>query len=507
MTSGITAKTNEAAMLGESLQASALDSAIARSVEALLSLQHRDGYWVFELEADATIPAEYILLQHYLGTIDTDLEQRIARYLRAVQGPDGGWPLFFGGATDLNATVKAYFALKAVGDPLDAAHMQRARAAILARGGARNCNVFTRIMLALWGEVPWRAVPVMPVEIMLLPRWSLFHVDKVSYWSRTVLVPLLVLMAVRPRPRNPRGIRIAELFVEPPEAVRDWISPPTRSVVGYGFVALDWLLRAVQPIFPAAARRRAIGKAVGFVTERLNGEDGLGGIFPAMANALMMYDCLGYKPEHPYRVSAEAALRKLVVEEGERAYCQPCVSPVWDTALACHALMEVGDETLLPAVRDGLDWLRDKQVLDTAGDWAAVRPGLRPGGWAFQYGNPHYPDLDDTAAVALALDRFDSERYRHSIDRAAEWVIGMQSRNGGWGSFDADNTHYYLNHIPFADHGALLDPPTADVSARCLGFLAQLGKHPEDSAVTAGLPTSPAAISASNAQAVCEAVL
>jgi len=199
MTSGITAKTNEAAMLGESLQASALDSAIARSVEALLSLQHRDGYWVFELEADATIPAEYILLQHYLGTIDTDLEQRIARYLRAVQGPDGGWPLFFGGATDLNATVKAYFALKAVGDPLDAAHMQRARAAILARGGARNCNVFTRIMLALWGEVPWRAVPVMPVEIMLLPRWSLFHVDKVSYWSRTVLVPLLVLMAVRPK--------------------------------------------------------------------------------------------------------------------------------------------------------------------------------------------------------------------------------------------------------------------------------------------------------------------
>jgi squalene-hopene/tetraprenyl-beta-curcumene cyclase len=174
-------------------------------------------------------------------------------------------------------------------------------------------------------------------------------------------------------------------------------------------------------------------------------------------------------------------LRKLVVEEGERAYCQPCVSPVWDTALACHALMEVGDDALTPAIRDGLDWLRDRQVLDTVGDWASVRPGLRPGGWAFQYENPHYPDLDDTAAVALALDRFDGERYRPAIDRAAEWVIGMQSRNGGWGSFDADNTHYYLNHIPFADHGALLDPPTADVSARCLGFLAQLGndvKHP-----------------------------
>jgi squalene-hopene/tetraprenyl-beta-curcumene cyclase len=487
MTSGITVKENEAAMPGGPPEPSALDSAIAGSVESLLSLQHRDGHWVFELEADATIPAEYILLQHYLGTIEPELEQRIARYLRAIQGPDGGWPLFYGGATDLSATVKAYFALKAVGDLPDAPHMQRARAAIIARGGARNCNVFTRIMLALWGEVPWRAVPVMPVEIMLLPGWSPFHVGKVSYWSRTVLVPLLVLMALRPKPRNPRGVRVAELFVEPPEAVRDWISPPTGSLVGYGFVAVDWLLRASEPIFPAGSRRRAIDKAVAFVTERLNGEDGLGGIFPAMANALMMFDCLGYPPEHPSRVSATAALRKLVVEEGERAYCQPCVSPVWDTALACHALMEVGDDALVPAIRDGLDWLRDRQVLDTVGDWASVRPGLRPGGWAFQYDNPHYPDLDDTAAVALALDRFDGERYRPAIDRAAEWVIGMQSRNGGWGSFDADNTHYYLNHIPFADHGALLDPPTADVSARCLGFLAQLGNNAKHPAVAGAL--------------------
>ena len=485
MTSGITAKKSDAAVLGDEAYPAplGLDAAIERSVGSLLTLQHADGHWVFELEADATIPAEYILLQHYLGAIDEEsypaLEQSIARYLRDVQGADGGWPLFHGGASDISASVKAYFALKAAGDPVDAPHMARAREAILARGGARQSNVFTRIMLALWGEVPWRAVPVMPVEIMLLPGWFPFHIDKVSYWSRTVLVPLLVLMALRPTSRNPRGVSIGELFTEPPEQVRDWISPPTPSTIGHAFTLLDRLLRVAEPMFPADPRRRAIDRAVAFVSRRLNGDDGLGGIFPAMANALMMFDCLGYPPDHPNCALPAAALRKLLVADGERSYCQPCVSPVWDTALAAHALMEVGDATLTPALRRSLDWLESKQVLDTSGDWAVARPGLRPGGWAFQYANPHYPDLDDTAAVALALSRFDEERYRNAIDRAAEWVIGMQSRNGGWGSFDADNTHSYLNHIPFADHGALLDPPTADVSARCIGFLAQIGTSPD----------------------------
>src|ERR1044071_9542744 len=311
MTSGITVKENEAAIPGGAPEPSALDSAIAGSVESLLSLQHRDGHWVFELEADATIPAEYILLQQYLGTVEPELEQRIARYLRSIQGPDGGWPLFYGGATDLSATVKAYFALKAVGDSIDAPHMQRARTAILARGGARNCNVFTRIMLALWGEVPWRAVPVMPVEIMLLPGWFPFHLDKVSYWTRTVLVPLLVRMALPPTGLNTRGITICQLFTVPPHEVQDWISPPTPTAIGHAFTLLDRLVRLPHPMFPADARRRAIDRAVAFVTERLNGEDGLGGIFPAMANALMMYDCLGYRREHPYCVAAARALRKL----------------------------------------------------------------------------------------------------------------------------------------------------------------------------------------------------
>jgi squalene-hopene/tetraprenyl-beta-curcumene cyclase len=477
----------EAPTAGARVAMSGLGEAIARAVAALLARQQADGHWVFELEADATIPSEYILLQHYLDRVEPGLQQRIAEFLRAAQGADGGWPLFHGGALDVSSSVKAYFALKAAGDPVDAPHMARARAAILAHGGARRSNVFTRITLALFGEVPWRAVPVMPVEIMLLPDWSPFHIAKVSYWSRTVLVPLLVLMALRPRARNRLRITIRELFVEPPESVRDWIAGPTSSSLATAFGWLDRLLRAAEPFFPAGPRRRAIEKAVAFVTERLNGEDGLGGIYPAMANSLMMFDCLGYAPDHPDRATAASAIDKLLVRGGERSYCQPCLSPVWDTALASHALMETHDPRLEPAIGRALDWLAGKQVLEVVGDWAAARPGLRPGGWAFQYENPYYPDVDDTAAVALALDRFDQARYRLATDRAAEWLVGMQSRNGGWGSFDADNTHRYLDHIPFADHGALLDPPTADVSARCLGLLGQLGYAADHPAVVAAI--------------------
>ena len=470
----------------------ALTEAISRAIASLLASQHADGHWVFELEADVTIPAEYILLQHYLDRIDPELQRSIAQFIRAQQGEDGGWPLYWGGPLDISSSIKAYFALKAAGDPVEAPHMARARQAILARGGARRCNVFTRITLALFGEVPWRAVPVMPVEIMLLPGWSPFHIAKVSYWSRTVLVPLLVLMARRPRACNPRGVTIRELFVEPPEEVRNWIAGPTRSPLALAFAVLDRAMRAAEPFFPAGSRRRAIDKAVTFVTERLNGEDGLGGIFPAMANSLMMFECLGYSRDHPAWATAAAALDKLVVRAHERSYCQPCLSPVWDTALACHALMEAADPGLAhrpldPPIGRALQWLAGKQVLDVLGDWAMTRPDLRPGGWAFQYENPHYPDVDDTAAVALALDRFDRARYRPSTERAAEWILGMQSRNGGWGSFDADNTHDYLNHIPFADHGALLDPPTADVSARCLGLLCQLGYPANHPAVAAAI--------------------
>ncbi|HUA53834.1 MAG TPA: squalene--hopene cyclase [Candidatus Sulfotelmatobacter sp.] len=462
-----------------------LDAVVDRGARALLGLQRADGHWVFELEADVTIPAEYVLLQHYLGEPDAALEPRIAAYLRARQGEHGGWPLFHRGAFNISASVKAYLALKAIGDPPDAPHMARARDAIRAHGGAARCNVFTRILLALFGFVPWRAVPVMPAEIMNLPKWFPFHLDKISYWSRTVLVPLLVLMALKPRARNPRGVAIDELFIVPPARVRSWYSGD-HTAWSYVFRGLDAVLRVVEPHFPRRGRARAIERAVAFVTERLNGEDGLGAIYPAMANTVMMFDCLGYPEDHPDLLMAKRAIRKLLVLDPDRTYCQPCLSPVWDTALVCHALMDVGFEGVEPA-RRGAAWLARCQVRDVVGDWAVRRPNVRPGGWAFQYANPHYPDVDDTAVVVMALDRIDPVAHREAIQRAAEWVLGLQSKNGGWGSFDADNTYYYLNHIPFADHGALLDPPTADVTARCLGMLAQLGFDKDHPAIVAGL--------------------
>ena len=463
-----------------------LDFAIDQASAALNAKQKPDGHWVFELEADATIPAEYILLGHYMDEIDQPLHERMAKYLRRIQGEHGGWPLFHDGAFNLSASVKAYFALKAVGDTADLPHMQRARAAILAHGGAERCNVFTRIQLALFGQVPWRAVPVMPVEIMGLPRWFPFHLDKVSYWSRTVMVPLLVLMDKHPQARNPRDIQVQELFTRPPETIRQYIRGPYRSRWGHIFGTIDKLLRNVTPLFPKAHHSNCITRAVEFVTERLNGEDGLGGIYPAMANTVMMFDCLGYAPNHPHVVTAKQALRKLVVDGPEEAYCQPCLSPIWDTGLAGQALVETGGGNL-KRVKRSCDWLASRQVTDLYGDWAVQRPGVRPGGWAFQYENAHYPDVDDTAVVAMLLDRTDRAAYAEQIERAEEWILGVQSKNGGWGAFDADNVHHYLNHIPFADHGALLDPPTADVTARCVSFLAQRGHTKDEPAIKAAL--------------------
>jgi squalene-hopene/tetraprenyl-beta-curcumene cyclase len=460
----------------EQFSAAGLDRSIDAATSALLALQLPDGHWVFELEADATIPAEYVLLRHYLGEpIDSELEAKIAVYLRRIQGDHGGWPLFRDGSFDMSASVKAYFALKIVGDAPHSPTMVRAREAIRTRGGASRSNVFTRVMLALFGFISWRAVPIMPVEIMLLPRWFPFHLDKVSYWSRTVIVPLLVLQALKPKARNRKRVTIDELFREPPETVGGAPRAPQQSPLWFWFFRLiDIVLHALEPHFPVRWRRRAIDCAVRWVIERLNGEDGLGGIFPAMANSVMMFDALEYPEIHPQRARARRSIEKLLVVHAQEAYCQPCVSPVWDTALTCHALLELEEQRVSEPVRRGLQWLAPRQVLGLRGDWAGRRPDLRPGGWAFQYANPYYPDVDDTAVVVMAMDRAAAGEFRFAIERGQEWVVGMQSRNGGWGAFDADNDHYYLNNIPFADHGALLDPPTEDVTARCVSMLAQI---------------------------------
>jgi squalene-hopene/tetraprenyl-beta-curcumene cyclase len=452
-----------------------LDDAVARAAAALRTRQKSDGHWLFELEADATIPAEYVLLRAYLGEPDApELERKIGVYLRRIQGEHGGWPLYHAGDLDVSATVKAYFALKMIGDDPAAPHMARAREALLARGGAEKVNVFTRILLALYGVISWRAVPEMPVQIMHLPRWFPIHLAKVSYWARTVIVPLLVLRELQPRARNPRGVTIDELFVRPPSQMRG----PQRGAHQKepwtsGFLALDRVLQVVRPLLPG--RASAIARARAFVDERLNGEDGLGAIFPAMANAVMMYDALGVPPDDARRAIARASIEKLLVVKADEAYCQPCLSPVWDTALAAHALLECGDGPSTAAAEQGLAWLKPLQVLDVAGDWAEWRPNVRPGGWAFQYRNDHYPDLDDTAVVVMAMDRAGSP-YPEAMARGREWIEGLQCHDGGWAAFDADNCYHYLNNIPFADHGALLDPPTADLTARCISMLAQLGE-------------------------------
>jgi squalene-hopene/tetraprenyl-beta-curcumene cyclase len=472
---------------------SRVSPAVERSIDAasraLLALQRPDGHWVFELEADATIPAEYVLLRHYLAEpVDAALEAKIAVYLRRIQGDHGGWPLFRDGDLDVSASVKAYFALKMIGDPIDAPHMVRAREAIRARGGAARANVFTRLMLALYGFIPWRAVPVMPIEIMLLPKWFPFHLDKISYWSRTVIVPLLVLQGLKPRARNPKVVTIEELFLEPPQSIGPTPRAPQQRASWFLFFrGVDAVLRAAEPWFPKRSRRRAIDAAVAWVGERLNGEDGLGAIFPAMANSVMMFDALGYPEDHPQRAIARRSIDKLLAVRAHEAYCQPCVSPVWDTGLACHTLLEVGGERAVAQARKGLEWLTPLQILDVKGDWIARRPDVRPGGWAFQYANPHYPDVDDTAVVVMAMDRAQGScpDFRAPIARAREWILGMQSGNGAWGAFDADNEYTYLNNIPFADHGALLDPPTEDVTARCVSMLAQIGESAHNSAAVA----------------------
>ena len=465
---------------------SALETHIRSATQALLERQQADGHWVFELEADATIPAEYVLLRHYRGEpVDAALEAKIAVYLRRIRVPMAAGRCFTT-ATSTWRSVKAYFALKMIGRTRRRAHAARARSDS-ERGGAANANVFTRVLLAQFDII----------------RGVLFR----SCRSRSCCCrngfrsicqkfptgadrdrPLLVLQALKLRQRTPKACGSTAVYSGSQDDRAKSKAPHQKWSWFLLFRAIDIVLRAAEPLFPARLRQRAIDKAVAFVTERLNGEEGLGAIYPAMANSVMMYDVLGYPADHPDVKVARQSIDKLLVIKDDEAYCQPCVSPVWDTVLTCHALLEVGGEPATKQAIKGLDWLKPRQVLDVVGDWAEARPNVRPGGWAFQYANAHYPDLDDTAVVVMAMDRAahlpgsDPARFRDAMARGEEWVAGLQGRDGGWGAFDADNDYDYLNNIPFADHGALLDPPTADLTGRCLSMLAQLGHKPGSNA-------------------------
>lgn len=461
-----------------------VEKAIHRTQEYVLSIQHPLGYWIGELEADSTLTSEYLMLRRFLGRVDQNLERKAANYLRAKQLPDGGWDLFPGSPSDISATVKAYFALKLVGHGPDEPFMAKARENILAKGGVTKANVFTKITLALFGQYDWRGIPAMPIEIMLLPRQSYFNIYEVSYWSRTVIVPLCILMDLKPVCRVPEAARIDELYV-PSRAEADLRFPLGDQLISWKnfFIGLDRLLPNLENWAPRPFRARARQRALAWTLTRM-GPGGLGGIYPAMANAVMALHTLGYSEDHPKMAEGWKEIELLGIEEADTFRMQPCLAPIWDTSLAMNALVESGLPANHPALLNAAAWLVQGQIL-RRGDWQVKRPNLPAGGWPFQFRNDFYPDTDDTAMVLMALKKVrlpDRTDIRQIIKVGLGWFLGMQSESGGWGSFDADNTRFLLNHIPFADHGALLDPPTEDLAGRGLETLGTYGEtaaHPE----------------------------
>ncbi|MBI2878922.1 MAG: squalene--hopene cyclase, partial [Candidatus Rokubacteria bacterium] len=455
----------------------AIDDAIQRAQHHLLALQALDGFWVGELEADTTLISEYLLLRHLVGQVDPARGAKAVGYLRDRQGPDGSWNLFEGGAGNLSATIKAYFALKLADVSPEDPALVRAREWIRARGGPVQANVFTKITLALFGQYPWGGIPSMPVEIMLLPRWFYFTLYEVSCWSRTVIVPLLIIMDRRPAMRLPRERGLDELWASRPD-----LEDPTyarRGLVSWKnfFIGVDGFLKLWESYGPRPWRQKALDAAHAWLLPRVQVPGGLGGIYPAMANAVLALRLLGYGDDHPLVAGQLKEIEALVVEDRTRLHVQPCLSPVWDTALAINALLASGLAPDDPALVRAADWLLGRQVL-APGDWQVKRPGLAPGGWPFQFANDFYPDLDDTAVALMALRRVahpDQGKVEPAFRRGLAWLLGMQGRDGGWASFDADNDRLTLNNIPFADHGALLDPSTEDLTGRCLECLGAVG--------------------------------
>ena len=474
---------------------SEVDHAISRARDVLLATQAPDGHWVGEAEANSTITSEYLLLCHLLDRVDRERETKMVRYLRERQLADGGYSLYDGGSANLSATIKAYFAMKVAGVSVDDPAMAAARALILERGGPVQADVFTKILLALFGEYDWRGVPSMPVEIMLLPRWSFFNLLEVSYWSRTVIVPLLILMDSKPVMRLPESCRLDELWPVPREhtSLRFPRIPrpfsPKRFIWKNLFIGVDDALKGWERLGPRPFRGRAIEAALRWLEERLAVPGGLGGIFPAMTNAVLALRTLGYPEDHPLIRGQIKEIENLGVETTDSLHYAPCVSPVWDTSLAANALIESGLAPDHPQLVRAGEWMMDKQIT-VPGDWQVKRPDVPPGGWPFQYHNDFYPDLDDSAMVMMALAKIqglDPERKARCMERGVAWFVGMQGSDGGWASFDADNSRLVFNNIPFADHGALLDPSTEDLTGRGLELLGTLGHGPDHPAAQRAL--------------------
>ncbi len=460
-----------------------LQEAIERGVNQLLSLQAQEGYWVGELEADTTLESDYVFYLHVLGKANPDRIAKLTNYIRRRQLPDGGWSIYPGGPSELNATVKAYFALKLAGDAADAPPLAKARRCIQALGGLEATNSYTRFYLALVGAVGWEMVPAVPPELMLLPNWFFLNIYEMSSWTRAIVIPLAILYAHKPRWSLPVGTRVDELFRDPTRktAAFDWDQQflTWRNF----FLALDRAFRLYERLPWKPLRQRALRQARQWLLEHLERSDGLGAIYPAMMNAVFALLALGYAPDDPLTAREIGQLAGYEIEDEDTIRVQPCISPVWDTAIGMVALEEAGLPANHPALVRATGWLLEKQLLGP-GDWQVKNGDAEPGGWAFEFRNDLFPDVDDSAFVLMALQRVDypdRTRLERAVHRGLAWLLSMQNRDGGWGAFDRDNDCRILTHVPFADHNAMIDPSTADVTARvveCLGRYGWPASHP-----------------------------
>jgi squalene-hopene/tetraprenyl-beta-curcumene cyclase len=464
--------------------ASRVAAAIDGARKRLFSQQHEDGYWCGELEADSTLESDYILLHTLLGTVDSLRFQKCCNYIMQCQNEDGGWPIYNGGPSNISASVKAYFALKLNGYKPDHPVLERARKKILEMGGVTEVNTFTKIYLCFLGQYDYDAVPAIPPEIVLFPNWFWFNIYEISSWSRAILVPLSICYAKKPFKKIADEMGVEELFVGGRDKSRMHLHWSDKLVSWRNFfLVFDRLTHWFEAVHIRPLRWLALKRAEQWMQERFEMSDGLGAIYPSMLNAIIALRCLGYSLDDPQVIRALDEFEKLGIEEGDTFRMQPCMSPIWDTAYALFALGESGVPANDPRMVKCADWVLQKQVRN-AGDWKIKNKKGQPGGWYFEFNNEFYPDVDDSAMVCLGLGHVEhpNGRYqRESVQRAIDWIFSMQCKNGGWASFDKDNDRMVFQYIPFADHNAMLDPPTVDITGRILEMLAMYGydkSHP-----------------------------